>query len=249
MKKVSIITVCKNSEDTIEETILSVIGQKYSNIEYIIIDGGSTDGTLGIINSYKEKIKIIISEPDIGIYDAINKGIEYSSGDIVGILHSDDIFASNDVIVNIANYFISSNLDAIYGDLNYVLRNNLNKVIRKWKSEPYNRNKLLFGWMPPHPTVFIKKKVFDRYGLYDLSFGTAADYELLIRFLYRYNISCAYLPQVVTKMRIGGVSNASITNRFKAHVQDWKAWIKNDISNFPIWVTLKPIRKIHQYFF
>ena len=117
----------------------------------------------------------------------------------------------------------------------------------KWESMLYNRNKLLFGWMPPHPIFFMKKKIYDQYGVFDLLFGSAVDYELLVRLLYRYNISCAYLPQVVTKMRIGGVSNTSITNRFKAHVQDWRTWRANEISVFPIWVLLKPLRKIFQY--
>ena len=248
MIKVSIITVCFNSEKTIRGTIESVIGQDYPEIEYIIVDGESQDKTLSIIESYHQSINKIISEKDNGMYDALNKGIKNSSGDVVGILHSDDIFSSSDITVKIVNQINSSNSDAVYGDLVYVDKNNLNKVIRKWESGLYNRNKLLFGWMPPHPTFFVKKKIYDQYGFFDLSFGSAADYELLIRLLYRYNISCEYLPQVVTKMRIGGLSNITISNRFKAHVQDWRAWIKNGISNFPIWVLLKPLRKIKQYF-
>ena len=246
--KVSIITVCFNSEKTIRNTIKSVLNQNYPNIEYIIIDGGSQDNTLSTIESYHRSITKIVSEKDNGMYDALNKGIDLSTGDLIGILHSDDIFYSNDVVNNIVKKIMISKTDSIYGDLDYVDEYNLNKVIRKWKSGTYNQRKLLFGWMPPHPTFFIKKEIFNKYGKYDLSFGTASDYELIVRLLYKYSITCEYLPKVITKMRIGGLSNLSITNRIKAHLQDWRAWIINDISNFPLWVLLKPIRKIHQYY-
>ena len=248
MVKVSIITVCFNSEKTIRNTIKSVLNQNYPNIEYIIIDGGSQDNTLSTIESYHRSITKIVSEKDNGMYDALNKGIDLSTGDLIGILHSDDIFYSNDVVNNIVKKIKISKTDSIYGDLDYVDEYNLNKVIRKWKSGTYNQRKLLFGWMPPHPTFFIKKEIFNKYGKYDLSFGTASDYELMVRILYKYKISCEYLPNVITKMRMGGLSNMSISNRINAHLQDWRAWKINDISNFPIWVLLKPIRKIPQYF-
>jgi glycosyltransferase involved in cell wall biosynthesis len=245
--KVTILTVSLNSIRTIQETIESVLSQSYTDIEYIIIDGGSNDGTSEVLKKYKKVVQKIISAKDRGMYDALNKGIDLSTGDLIGILHSDDIFSSVDVVKDIVAKISFSKTDSIYGDLDYVIDNGI-KVLRKWKSGQYNRKKLLFGWMPPHPTFFIKKEIFNKYGKYDLSFGTAADYELIVRLLYKYKISCEYLPNVITKMRMGGLSNMSISNRINAHLLDWRAWKINDISNFPIWVLLKPIRKIHQYF-
>ena len=246
--KISLITVCFNSEKYIKDTIQSVCSQTYKDLEYIIIDGASNDNTLDIIKTFEENIDILITEKDKGMYDAINKGIKYSTGDIIGLLHSDDVFSSENTIEKIANHFLRDNSDAIYGDLHYVEHNNLNKVVRKWISGSYSRKKLLFGWMPPHPALFIKRNLFKKYGFYDLSFGSAADYELIIRLLFKNNISCSYLPFVTTKMRIGGMSNISIKNRINAHFQDWRSWIKNGITYFPIWVLLKPLRKIPQYF-
>ena len=245
--KVTILTVSLNSIRTIQETIESLLSQSYTDIEYIIIDGGSNDGTSEVLKKYKKVVQKIISAKDRGMYDALNKGIDLSTGDLIGILHSDDIFSSVDVVKDIVAKISFSKTDSIYGDLDYVIDNGI-KVLRKWKSGQYNRKKLLFGWMPPHPTFFIKKEIFNKYGKYDLSFGTAADYELIVRLLYKYKISCEYLPNVITKMRMGGLSNMSISNRINAHLLDWRAWKINDISNFPIWVLLKPIRKIHQYF-
>lgn len=247
--KISIITVSFNSQNTIEETILSVINQSYKEIEYIIIDGKSADETMSIIEKYKDKISIIISEKDKGIYDAMNKGINLATGDIIGILNSDDVYASNDVITEVAKKIKESNADALYADLVYVERNNLNKIKRYWKSGKFKRSKFKWGWMPPHPTVFIKKHLYNKFGTFNLELKSAADYELMLRFFYKENITPVYLQKVITKMRQGGESNATVKNRVNANKEDRKAWKINACK--PYWLTLyfKPLRKIPQFIF
>ena len=245
--KVSIITVCFNSAQTIRYAIESVINQDYLNIEYIIIDGGSTDDTLKIINEYKSDISLLVSEKDHGMYDAINKGIRLSSGDLIGLLHSDDYYPKNNVINQLVNKIQYEQKDSIYCDIDYIDNNNPPKLIRRWISGPYNKKNFKLGWMPPHPTLFIKKKLYEKYGLYNCDWGSAADYELIVRFFYRYNISTVYLPITLVKMRVGGISNRALKNRIVAHIYDWKAWTKNNISIFPFWVILKPLIKIKQF--
>ena len=244
--KVSLITIAYNSAATIEDTIKSIVAQEYSNIEYIIIDGGSTDNTLSIIEKYKESISTIISEPDKGIYDAMNKGVQNATGDLVGILNSDDIYTDNKVVSNIVEAI--GNKDSIYADLVYVDRDNTDKVTRYWKSGKYRRGIFKKGWMPPHPTFFIKKSCYDQYGIYNLQLKSAADYELMLRMLHKHNISVAYLPEVITKMRVGGQSNITLLNRFKANKEDKLAWIINDLKPGPLTLIMKPVRKISQFF-
>ncbi|MFT4661258.1 MAG: glycosyltransferase involved in cell wall biosynthesis [Patiriisocius sp.] len=246
--KISIITVSYNSAETIEDTIRSVLAQDYSNIQYIIIDGGSVDGTMDIVERYKKDIDILVSEPDKGIYDAMNKGIDNASGDIVGILNSDDLYAHKKVISRVAKKMSENNAKALYADLLYVDRINLNKVKRCWVSGPFSVRSFMRGWMPPHPTFFTLKTCYDHYGKYNLRLKSAADYELMLRFLYKNKIVPAYLPEVIIKMRVGGQSNESITNRLKANQEDKEAWTMNGLK--PAWYTLKmkPIRKISQFF-
>jgi glycosyltransferase involved in cell wall biosynthesis len=211
--KVSIITVTLNNAEYIETCIQSVLNQDYKNIEYIVIDGGSTDGTIDIIKKYKDKINIWISELDEGMYDAINKGICKSSGDIIGILHSDDLYIDEHVISNVVSEF-SENVDSVYADLVYVERNNLEKIIRYYDSSIFKISRFAYGWMPAHPTCFIKKNVYDKYGLYKNEYTIAADYELLVRFYAKFRVSCSYLPKVIVKMRHGGIS----TRNFRSNV-------------------------------
>ena len=243
--KISIITITYNSEETLEDTIKSVVSQNYKDIEYIIIDGGSTDGTMAIVNKYKEQISIIVSEPDKGIYDAMNKGVEKATGDLVGILNSDDFYVNDNVISSIAEKI--GNNDGIYADLVYVGREDTDKIIRYWKSKAYKEGSFLKGWMPPHPTFFIRKKIYDKYGTYNLSLKSAADYELMLRLIHKEKISITYLPQIITKMRVGGQSNASLSNRFKANKEDRMAWDINNIDPKFYSLYLKPIRKIGQF--
>jgi len=243
--KISIITIAYNSEETIEDTIKSVVAQNYQNIEYIIIDGGSTDGTMAIINKYRAHISVLVSEPDKGIYDAMNKGVEKSTGELVGILNSDDFYANNNVVQSIANKI--GDKDGIYADLVYVDRENTDKVIRYWKSKEYKEGSFLKGWMPPHPTFFIRKEIYNKYGSYNLSLKSAADYELMLRLIHKEKISIVYLPEIITKMRVGGQSNASLSNRLKANKEDRMAWDINNIDPKFYSLYLKPIRKIGQF--
>ncbi len=246
--KVSVITVTYNSAETVEDTIKSVINQDYKDIEYIIIDGLSKDNTLEIVNKYNNKIAKVISEKDHGIYDAISKGIKNATGDIVVALNSDDMYASNDVITKVVELFKSSHADAVYGDLNYVDRFDTTKVIRKWKSGNYKKGHFLKGWMPPHPTFFVRNYCYQKYGSFNLSLRSAADYELMLRFIHKHEIKVAYLPQLIVNMRAGGQSNVSFKNRFKANREDRKAWEINGLKPGLLTLLRKPLSKIKQYF-
>ncbi|MGE0568304.1 MAG: glycosyltransferase family 2 protein [Bacteroidia bacterium] len=246
--KFSIITVTYNSEAYLEETILSIINQKGIDLEYIIIDGGSTDTTKSIIEKYRNNIHHFISEPDNGIYDALNKGIKLSTGDVIGILHSDDIYTSDSVLKKIGDTISYENTEACYANLFYVDAKNINQIKRKWKSGKHNSRSFLFGWMPPHPTFFCKKSVYDNLGSFNTRLKTSADYELMLRFMYKHKIKTSYLNEFIVKMRTGGQSNRSLRNRLLANYEDRMAWRMNDV--FPLFFTLslKPLRKILQFF-
>jgi glycosyltransferase involved in cell wall biosynthesis len=246
--KVSIITVSYNSQDTIEDTIKSVLGQAYPGIEYIIVDGKSRDNTLEIIDKYKDKISNIISESDKGIYDAINKGIKAANGDIVGILNSDDLYADSEVIDKVVQAIRDSEADCCWGDLVYVNRNDTDKIIRNWKSSEFREGLFKTGWMPPHPTFFVKKWVYEKYGLFDLDLSTAADYEIMLRFLKKYKIKSCYVPKLLVKMRIGGRSNKNLRNMFRKSLEDYQAWKINDLKGNMITIFKKNIIKIPQFF-
>ncbi len=246
--KVSIITATYNSEKTVRDTIECILNQTYKDIEYIIIDGDSKDNTLNIVKSYEGKIDKIISEPDKGIYDAMNKGIQQATGDIIGILNSDDFYASNSVLEEVVQTLKETNADTLYGDLVYVNPENTNKIIRNWKAGSFLKQRFIKGWMPPHPTFFVRKNIYAQFGTFDISFGISADYELMLRFLYKNNISTTYLPKMLVKMRAGGESNFSLQNRLRANKEDRKAWKRNGLKPkfYTIW--MKPIRKIGQFF-
>lgn len=246
--KVSIITVCYNSAETIENTLISVVSQSYPNIEYILIDGQSTDGTLAIIERYKSKLARVISEPDKGIYDAINKGIQLASGELVGVLNSDDFYVNNSVIEEVVKILQQQNADCVYGDLQYVDRQNTNLVKRNWVSGKYKQGLFYNGWMPPHPTFFIKNECYKKYGLFNLQLKSAADYELMLRMLHVHQIKAAYLPQVLVKMRVGGKSNISLKNRIKANREDKLAWVINGIKPRFYTLLMKPLSKLGQFF-
>ncbi len=246
--KVSIITICYNSQETLEDTIQSVLAQDYNNIEYIIIDGASKDGTLKIIDKYKNSISHITSEPDKGIYDAMNKGVKKASGDLIGILNSDDFYSSDTVISDIVKQVELKNSDSIYADLVYVDRNDTDKIVRNWKSGEYKAGQFLKGWMPPHPTFFVKKWVYEKHGLYNTILKSAADYEFMLRVLHKAKISTCYLPEVITKMRLGGESNVSLKNRIRANKEDRTAWKMNGIKPGIFTLIRKPLSKLKQLF-
>ncbi len=248
MLKVSVITVCYNSADTIEKTIRSVTEQEYPEIEYIIIDGKSTDNTLEVIKRAALKTAKVLSEKDKGIYDAINKGISWATGDIVAILHADDFYVDKKVITKVVQVFAASETDTVYGDLQYVDRNNIAKVTRNWVSGNYNKEEFRKGWMPPHPSFFVRRKCYEKYGLFNTEFTSAADYELMLRFLYKFECSAAYIPEVLVKMRIGGKSNITLLNRIKANREDKKAWEINGLKPDRLTFIKKPLRKLGQFF-
>lgn len=245
--KVSIITVCYNSAKTIEDTIQSVINQTYDNIEYIIVDGLSTDNTLEIVNKYKEKITKVISEKDAGLYDAINKGIGLATGEIIANLNSDDFYIDNNVIADVVAKMQEENSDTLYADLYYVDEIDTNKVVRNWVSGNYKKGAFFKGWMPPHPTFFVRKKVYNNYGKFNLELKSAADYEIMLRFIHKHECSISYLPRVVVRMRVGGVSNASIKNRLKANREDKRAWEMNGLTPKPYTLIFKPLSKVLQF--
>ena len=243
--KISIITVCYNSQDTIRETIESVIHQSYDDIEYIVVDGKSNDNSLNIIKSYNNNIDIFISENDDGIYDAINKGIKKASGDIIGLLHADDVFDNNYVIENVISSF--NNNDILYGDINYVKKNNVDKIVRRWISSSYTPNKFKWGWMPPHTGFFMKRESYIKFGLYRLDVGTSADYELMLRMFKVYKLTSIYCPINIVRMRVGGVSNSTIKNRWLANKNDKKSWKLNSLKAGWFTFLLKPLLKIKQF--
>ena len=244
--KISLITVAYNAQNTIDRCLESVTRQKFNNIQYIIIDGGSTDNTIQIISKYRHKIDCFVSEPDSGIYDAMNKGIALATGDIIGTLNADDYFADDNVLNDVAIAFAAQKTNILYGDLDYIDLSG--KIVRKWRSGKYRSGIFNWGWMPPHPTFYCRKKLFEELGLYSLDYGSAADYELMLRFIHANKTNVFYLNKVLVKMILGGISNKSFKNRVKALQFDLKAMRNNDIL-FPI-VTLlcKPLRKIMQYF-
>jgi len=244
--KISIITATYNSRETIADTINSVLQQSYPHVEHIIVDGGSTDDTLDIIKALGHTGPVV-SEKDHGIYDAMNKGIRMASGDVIGILNSDDYYSHHHAIDQVVHAFKRHNRDSVYGDLLYVDANDPSKVLRKWVAGRFHKRHFLKGWMPPHPTFFVRKEVYQQYGTFNLELKSSADYELLLRLLFVKNISVEYLPGVLVHMRAGGYSNRSIKNRVAAHMEDYHAWRLNGLS--PKWYTLvmKPTRKLKQF--
>ena len=243
--KISVITVCFNAVSTIESSILSVIEQDYENIEYIVIDGGSNDGTIEVIQHYSSHISCFVSEPDKGIYDAINKGIKQATGHVIGLLHANDCFAGSNILSTIAQAFFKEKADAVYGNL--VFCNEKGHTVRNWKSVHCSGLLLELGWMPPHPTLYIRKEIYSRYGSYRLDFGTAADYELILRLFYRYNIKTCYVNLVFTKMLTGGISNKSILNHVTGNSNDFKAMKMHHLRAPFIAIFLKPLQKLFQY--
>ncbi len=203
---ITVITVVFNGAETLHDTIKSVMMQSYDNIEHIIVDGGSSDETADILRQYDHVIDYWISEKDAGIYDAMNKGITRATGDIIGFLNADDLYNSNDVVEKVIDTFLSKKYDAVFADLLYVNTNNLNHIVRKYSSKKFSPNKLAYGWMPAHPTLYLCKEVFEKYGIFKTDYQIAGDYELVARLFYKYKISYKYLPIEMVKMRIGGVS-------------------------------------------
>ncbi|AFR02750.1 glycosyl transferase [Pectobacterium carotovorum subsp. carotovorum] len=245
--KVSIITATYNSAKTISDTLKSLNAQTYPDIEYIIIDGGSKDNTLSLIKSSCSRVSVIISEPDKGIYDALNKGILSATGDIIGFLHSDDFFAYPDAVKDIVDAMRESNADAVYGDLNYISSTDNDVIVRKWVSGGFDINKMKLGWMPPHPTFYMKRACYQRFGSFDLSYRISADYDSLLRYLWIHKVTVKYIPKVIINMRVGGMSNRSLSNMIMKTKEDVKAMKSNKLP----WLSAvagKNLSKIPQFF-
>lgn len=249
--KITLITATYNSYPAIAEAINSLSKSNGIELEYLVIDGGSKDQTMEAVNA-SGLVTHCVSEPDKGIYDALNKGIRMATGDIIGFLHSDDLLASPQTLNNIVAAFSvnginSERVDGVYGDLVYVNKENTKKVIRYWASSLFKSNLLNRGWMPAHPSLFMRREVYEKHGLFDLQFKISADYDLMLRVFKDKSLNFVYLPEVITKMRVGGLSNGTIKNIVQKSREDFRAMKKNQIP-FPLWVLLlKNFSKIPQY--
>jgi glycosyltransferase len=288
--KISIITTTFNGAATIRDCLESIIEQTHPNVEHIVVDAASTDGTLDILEEYKKDSRQsavevsaslrlsgsrqykegefrMISEPDNGIYDGMNKGLRLATGDVVGILNADDFYFGPDVLGKVAGVFEDLGVDSCYGDLVYVAEGKKScqssavsyqsksqgttsqdfRVVRYWKSGPFDYRKFWWGWMPPHPTFFVRRSVYERYGYFNLEMGTAADYELMLRFLVKHRITAAYLSEILIQMRSGGASNVTLAARLRANRMDRKAWEVNGLKPYPWTLMMKPLRKVGQW--
>ena len=246
--KISIITVVYNNEKTIKDAIESVLSQSYPYIEYIIIDGNSNDLTNQIINNYKRKLGFYVSEKDSGIYDAMNKGIKAAKGEVVGILNSDDLYENDKVIDTVMSQFLSDpSLDVVYGDLVYVKRDNVQKVIRKWRSKPYHERFFEDGNVPPHPSFFVKRQVYEKVGYFNLNFNLAADYEFMLRVAKNFDFKLKYLNKVIVKMRLGGATNKSFLNIFKQNIEILNAWKQNNLKPPFLLMPKRIIKRVLQF--
>jgi len=242
--KVSIITVVYNSIKTIEDAILSVASQTYPAIEHIIIDGASTDSTLSVISKHQDKLAYVLSEPDFGIYDAMNKGLRAATGDVIGFLNSDDIYADPTVIAQMVENISTRKVDAVFGDLVYVARNDTTKVLRYYESKSFNSEMIAKGWMPAHPTLFFNKQVYEKYGKLKTDYKIAADFEFVARVFSKRDISYYYLPVVMVRMRKGGVSTKNLRQKWIINKEILRACSENGIQTNVFKILSRYPRKI-----
>ena len=244
--KISVITAVFNNRKTISNSIDSALSQAGVNVELIVIDGGSSDGTLDLLHGYTDRLAVLVSEPDNGIYDALNKGIRQATGEVVGFLHSDDIFESSTVLAKVAAAFRDPAIDAVYGDLVYVRHDDVSQVIRYWKSGPYDDAALSRGWMPPHPTFYVRRSVYGRLGGFDTRYRIAADYDTVLRFLAVGKIRAAYIPEVLVRMRAGGISNRSLKTIVRKSREDMDVLRRNKVGGFRT-LAWKNLSKLGQF--
>lgn len=244
---ISIVTAVLNRVDTVGRAIESLRAQDYRSVEHIIVDGVSTDGTLDVCRRMAADGTKILSEPDEGIYDAINKGIELATGDVIGVLHADDFLASEDVLSRVAEAFEDAAVDAVYGDLEYVSAHNPGRVIRTWRAGPFDLERLEWGWMPPHPTLYVRSQVVNRLGPYDTSYRIAADYDAVLRWFGSGQVNAVYLPYVMVRMKMGGASNGGVEQVIRKWVEDYRAIRANDIGGVATLLS-KNVSKVGQFF-
>lgn len=245
--KISVITATFNSISTIAHSLDSVREQTYPHVDHVLIDGASTDGTLALLQSRREQFAVLVSERDRGIYHALNKGLDRATGDVVGFLHSDDWYPSPDVLSAVAAPFADPTVDAVYGDLEYVSKNDISHVIRTWRAGEVSRSSLALGWMPPHPTLFVRRRAYQALGGFDTSYSIAADYHSILRMFSHAGFTAVYVPNVLVKMRVGGASNRSLANVIRKSRQDLMALRQTGVGG---WGSLlaKNLRKIPQFF-
>lgn len=244
--KISVITAVYNNRDTVSHALDSALAQDHPNVELVVIDGGSTDGTLEVLQGYAGRLAVLVSEPDRGIYDALNKGIARASGEVVGFLHSDDLFADEAVLSRIGTAFADPAVDAAYGDLLYVSKDDPSRVVRTWRSAAFSPARLAHGWMPPHPTFYVRRAVYEQLGGYDTSYRIAADYDCVLRLLGRGGVRAAYIPEVLVKMRVGGASNRSLRNILQKSREDYRALRVNDVGGLAA-LAWKNLSKLPQF--
>jgi glycosyltransferase involved in cell wall biosynthesis len=246
--KISIITVVYNNEKTIEDAMQSVLGQTYINIEYIIIDGKSKDNTANLIDEYKDKLGYFISEKDNGLYDAMNKGILACTGDVIGILNSDDLYQDSNVIKDVMEQFNNDpELDILYGNLVYVKSDDTNRIVRNWKSKSYYKNFFENANVPPHPSLFVRSDVYKSVGLFDLEYKLAADYELMLRMFKKHDFKSKYFNRLIIKMRLGGATNQSFSNIVNQNKEILKAWKNNGLQAPFYLMVLRIFKRLSQF--
>lgn len=247
--KISIVTACYNSASTISDTLRTIQMQTHKDIEHIIIDGGSTDGTLEILEKNRQYIAHLTSEPDNGLYDAMNRGISKATGDIIGLLNSDDLLANEHVLSSVVDTLSDPQIDACYGDLVYVKQDDIRKVVRYWHSNSYQPELIAKGWIPAHPTFYARREVHDKYGmLFNLDYKLASDYELLLRLLVTHKINVAYIPEVMVKMRMGGTTNKSLKNIINQNKEIMRALKSHQYDYSPMkMLCRKIIDRVQQY--
>lgn len=245
--KISVVTVAFNAADTIADTLQSVATQGHDSIEHIVIDGASSDGTTQIVDNYRDSLAHIVSEADDGIYHAMNKGIALATGDIVGTLNADDMYMHDDVLKRVAKIFSDPAVEACYGDLIYVNRNNLDKIIRYWTSQDYRPGLFERGWLPAHPTFFVRRKIYEKYGLFDLQYRIQSDFELTMRFLAVHKIKSVYIPDILIRMRMGGTTNNSAMNFIKGNLESYRACKKHGLKIMPWFFLTKWAQRLPQF--
>jgi glycosyltransferase involved in cell wall biosynthesis len=244
--KISVVTAVMNGRETLPKMLQSLTAQTHPKVEHIVQDGGSSDGTLDYLKTNGHPAMSLVSVRDTGIYDAINNGISRATGDVIGLLHADDHLASGDVLAAVALAMMDPNVDGVYGDLQYVARDDDTRVIRHWKAGPYGQARLRRGWMPPHPTLYLRRQVFESAGLYDTSYRISGDYDGMLRFLTTGQVRLAYIPQVMVRMKIGGVSNRSFAHMLQKSREDYRAIRRHKIGGIGTLVA-KNLSKIHQF--
>lgn len=246
--KISLVTTTYNSVDTIRDTVESVAAQKFDGeVEYIVIDGGSTDGTLELLSQYEDVVSRLVSEPDNGLYDAMNKGIRLATGDVVGILNSDDFYTSDDVLATVAREFEQKNVDAVYGDIHFVSPDNLNKCVRYYSSRIFTPRALRFGFMPAHPSFYVRRSCYEKYGGFDTTYRIASDYDLMVRLFYKHKITYSYIRKDMVTMRTGGVSTKNIRNRLLITKENVKACRKNGLYSNVLLISFKYLFKVFEF--